>query len=67
MVTSDLFSRHAHRVLQHGVPLFLFGPLAGFIVPALAVPRLGLSAHLLAVTDGTTSLGPCMAARSALS
>jgi len=42
METSDFSSR-----------LFLFGVLTGFVVPTLAVPRVGLSAHLLGVTSGT--------------
>jgi len=40
-------------MLQLGVLLFLLGLLVGSVVPALAVPRLGLSAHLLGVTEGT--------------
>jgi (hydroxyamino)benzene mutase len=35
-----------------GLLLFLFGLLVGFGIPALASPRLGLSAHLTGVQSG---------------
>jgi hydroxylaminobenzene mutase len=34
-------------LLQIGVALFLFTSFEGFVIPYFAVPRLGLSAHLL--------------------
>jgi hypothetical protein len=45
--------RHGHRLLQAGSVLFLLGLLVGLAVPRFSVPRLGLSAHLLAITQGT--------------
>ena len=38
-------AEQARRALQLGVLLALLGLLTGLVVPALAVPRLGLSAH----------------------
>jgi hypothetical protein len=43
----------AHRLLQFGVLLFLLGLLSGFVTPALANPRMGLSSHLEGVMNGT--------------
>jgi hydroxylaminobenzene mutase len=45
-------TRRAHRLLQLGVLLFLFGLLTGFAIPALANPRMGLSSHLEGVLNG---------------
>ena len=45
--------RDAHRLLQMGGLLFLLGLLVGFAVPRVAVPRLGLSTHLLGIMQGT--------------
>jgi hydroxylaminobenzene mutase len=42
-----------HRLLQVGGVLFLLGLFAGLGVPKFAVPRLGLSTHLLGITQGT--------------
>jgi hydroxylaminobenzene mutase len=42
----------ARRMLRVGVLLFLLGLLTGALVPALAVPRLGLSAHVVGVLSG---------------
>ena len=39
-------SQQARRLLQLGVALFLLSLLIGFTIPALAVPRLGVAAHL---------------------
>lgn len=39
-------------LISAGLILFLIGLLTGFAVPALAVPRLGLSAHLEGVLNG---------------
>jgi hydroxylaminobenzene mutase len=41
-----------HLLLQLGTLLFLFALLVGFFVPKFAVPRLGLSAHLLGLMQG---------------
>jgi hydroxylaminobenzene mutase len=53
MDTSDWSVRHGHRLLQCGALLFLLALLVGLFVPAFAVPRLGLSTHLLGITQGT--------------
>jgi hydroxylaminobenzene mutase len=45
-------TRQGHRLLQVGVSLFLYALLLGLIVPQFAVPRLALSAHLLAIMQG---------------
>lgn len=49
MTTKSDYSR---RLLWHGVFLFLLGLLAGFAVPVLRNPRMGLSAHLEGVING---------------
>ena len=40
---------HGRWVVRAGALLFLLAALLGFVVPRLAIPRLGLSAHLLGV------------------
>jgi (hydroxyamino)benzene mutase len=45
-------SRDGERLLWHGFLLFLLGLVAGFAVPAVANPRMGLSAHLEGVMNG---------------
>jgi hydroxylaminobenzene mutase len=42
-----------HRLLRVGMMLFLFALLVGLAVPRFAVPRLGLSTHLLGLMQGT--------------
>jgi hydroxylaminobenzene mutase len=44
--------RHGRRLLQSGSLLFLFALLTGLFVQKFAVPRLGLSAHLLGLMQG---------------
>jgi hypothetical protein len=41
-----------HRLLQVGAALFLLALFVGIAIPAFAVPRLGLSTHLLGITQG---------------
>ncbi len=53
--TSEL-SRQSHRLIQAGAGLFAFSALEGFIVPALPVPRLGLSVHTLSAFQGVMAL-----------
>ena len=53
MDTSDWSLRQGHRLLQVGILLFLFALLVGLAVPKFAVPRLGLSAHLIGIMQGT--------------
>ena len=45
--------RRGHRLLQVGSLLFLLALLVGLAVPRFAVPRLGLSTHLLGLMQGT--------------
>jgi hydroxylaminobenzene mutase len=52
METSDWSQRQGHRLLQAGLLLFLFALLVGLVVPTFAVPRLGLSTHLLGIMQG---------------
>ncbi len=43
---------YSRRLLWHGLLLFLLGLLTGLVVPMLANPRMGLSAHLEGVMNG---------------
>lgn len=45
--------RQGHRLIQVGLFLFLLSLLVGIFVPRFAVPRLGLSTHLLGLMQGT--------------
>ena len=54
---SSVSERQAHRLLQVGVFLFLAALFIGLAVPRFAVPRLGLSAHLLALMQGLFLIG----------
>ena len=51
-----LLQRQGQRLLQLGVALFLFSSLAGFAIPALASPRIGLSVHTLSALQGVMFL-----------
>ena len=44
--------RQEHRLLQLGIFLFLCALIVGIAVPYFAVPRLGLSTHLLGIMQG---------------
>ena len=53
---SELRGSRAHdgqRLLRVGIVLFLVALLVGLVVPRFAVPRLGLSTHLLGLMQGT--------------
>jgi len=52
MDTPDESLHQGHRLLQAGVLLFVIALLVGLAVPRFAVPRLGLSAHLLGIMQG---------------
>lgn len=52
MSSTSVQHRQGHRLLQIGIGLFLVGLVVGVLVPAFTVPRLGLSTHLLAITQG---------------
>jgi hydroxylaminobenzene mutase len=56
MNSAHLLTRQGHRLLQLGVAMFLFAALEGFVIPALPVPRLGLSVHSLAALQGVMFL-----------
>ena len=43
-------------LLRSGVLLFLLGLLTGFVIPAVANPRMGLTAHLEGVQNGLVLL-----------
>ena len=56
METLDVTGSRApdgQRLLRIGIALFLFALLVGLAVPRFAVPRLGLSTHLLGLMQGT--------------
>ena len=53
MEASDSPARDALRLLRVGIVLFLLALLVGLGVPSFAVPRLGLSTHLLGIMQGT--------------
>ena len=50
-------SIHAKWLLRTGVGLLLAAALLGLAIPHFTVPRLGLSAHLIALTQGTFLIG----------
>ena len=52
MDISESTQRQGHRLLQLGALLFLAALLVGLFVPKFAVPRLGLSVHLLGLLQG---------------
>ena len=52
MANPDWSQRQGHRLIQVGCLLFLVALLVGIMVPSFAVPRLGLSTHLLGITQG---------------
>jgi (hydroxyamino)benzene mutase len=45
-------ARQASRLIRLGVFLFLLALLTGLFVPNFRIPRLGLSAHLLGISQG---------------
>lgn len=52
MSLPDASARLGHRLLQVGISLFLCSLLMGLVIQKFAVPRLGLSAHLLGIMQG---------------
>ncbi len=56
MNSSNMLGRHSHRLLQIGVVLLLFSSCEGFVIPGLAAPRLGLSAHTLSALQAVLLL-----------
>lgn len=51
MESPDRSKRQGHRLLQVGVAVFLFSLLIGLAIPAFALPRLGLAAHLVGISQ----------------
>jgi hydroxylaminobenzene mutase len=49
-------TRQSQRLLQIGVGLLLFSSFEGFVIPSLAAPHLGLSAHTLGALQGVLLL-----------
>jgi hypothetical protein len=52
MNSSNLLSRHGHRLLQLGVALFLFTCFEGFAIRYFAAPVVGRSVHTLSALLG---------------
>src|SRR5262245_61136842 len=50
--SSLVLPRQGHGLLQLGSLLILFSSLEGFVIPALASPRIGLSVHTLSGFQG---------------
>ena len=49
-------ARQGQRLLQTGVVLLLFASFEGFVIPSVAAPRLGLSAHTLSALQSVLLL-----------
>ena len=52
MGNAESLQRHGRRLLQIGALLFLLGLVVGLVVQRFAIPRLGLSTHLLGIMQG---------------
>lgn len=44
-------------IIRHGFVLILLALLTGFLLPAVQIPRLGLSAHTIAILSGVLLIG----------
>lgn len=51
-MVNNLQSQLSHKLVRHGIILFLLGLLTGFVIPVMQNPRMGLSSHLEAVMNG---------------
>lgn len=51
-MNNDFQSQIGHKLIKHGITLFLLGLLTGFVIPAMQNPRMGLSSHLEGVMNG---------------
>ena len=49
---AQLSQRQARSLLRFGLALFLLALLVGIVVPRFAVPRLGVSVHMLGILQG---------------
>jgi (hydroxyamino)benzene mutase len=52
----NTLSRQSQRLLQIGIGLLLFVSFEGFVIPLVAAPRLGLSAHTLGALESVLLL-----------
>jgi hydroxylaminobenzene mutase len=52
----NTLGRQSQRLLQIGVGLLLFASFEGFVIPYVAAPRLGLSAHTLSALQSVLLL-----------
>ena len=52
----NTLGRQSQRLLQIGVGLLLFASFEGFVIPYLAAPRVGLSAHTLSALQSVLLL-----------
>src|SRR3982751_1924201 len=55
-MNASTLQRQGQRLLQLGVALFLYSSFAGFAIPVLASPRIGLSVHTLSALQGVMLL-----------
>ena len=51
-MSNDFQTQLSHKLVRHGVILFLLGLLTGFVIPIMQNPRMGLASHLEAVMNG---------------
>lgn len=51
-MVNNLQAQLSHKLVRHGIILFLLGLLTGFVIPIMQNPRMGLSSHLEAVMNG---------------
>src|SRR5262245_41743709 len=49
-------ARQSQRLLQIGISLLLFSSFEGFVIPYVAAPRIGLSAHTLSALQSVLLL-----------
>jgi len=54
--SNSLLSRQSRRLLQIGMVFILFASFEGFVIPAVASPRIALSAHTLSGMQGILML-----------
>jgi hydroxylaminobenzene mutase len=52
IMTGSVQTHQGGQLVRYGVILFLLGLLTGFLLPAMANPRMGLSSHLEGVLNG---------------
>lgn len=57
MTRQDWRAQQSIQLFRVGMTLFLLALLIGLMVPRFAVPRLGLTVHLLGLMQGMDSSG----------